>query len=391
MQRMGEIFLDDSSYTAQLRCLREKFGFDFASLAMVLEVGRPLLTWVYATGNKNTRYRRIVLEPGKGIAGGVYRTGHAMVLQNAYAELSEKEHIKYPITLAEELMSVLAFPLWREERVQGVLLLAFRIPDRITRQLFDDVVSEIAPSFCHYEVKPVRFDQAIRVGETGEIDSVPVYELLNYHILRAQEEECRRISRDLHDSIVQELIGVQMLLRTMKYQPDQERMLQIAQQAEMHINQVQNELRNILTVLRPLPLDSFGLAAAFRSYFSQMEQRHKVTVRFSENIGERRFSREQEIIFYRVCQEAVLNSCKYSGCSEVAVSLLESQGYLTLEVTDHGVGFDPEHMDVKGTGMGLLGMADRAELIDGELTFQTAPGKGVSIWITAPVKEGEHA
>ena len=96
-----------------------------------------------------------------------------------------------------------------------------------------------------------------------------------------------------------------------------------------------------------------------------------------------------EAVFYRVCQEAVLNACKYSGSSVIDVNLTESEGYLTLEVTDTGVGFDPENVDVKGGGMGLPGMSDWAEMIDGELTYQSAPGKGTSIWLTAPVRRRE--
>ena len=88
---------------------------------------------------------------------------------------------------------------------------------------------------------------------------------------------------------------------------------------------------------------------------------------------------------FRVCQEAVNNACKYSGCNEITVSLVETEGHLMLEVLDHGVGFDPEHIQAKGSGMGLWGMADRAELIDGELTYQSAPGKGTTIWLTAPI------
>ena len=86
----------------------------------------------------------------------------------------------------------------------------------------------------------------------------------------------------------------------------------------------------------------------------------------------------------------MLNACKYSGCSDIEVSLFTSQGYLSLAVTDQGVGFDPDKVEIKGTGMGLLGMADRAELIDGEFSFQSAPGRGTSIWLTAPIKKEEE-
>ena len=305
--------MEENKYSAQLRQLKERFGFEFVSLAMVLEAGRPLLTWVYATGNMNTRYRRIMLEPGKGIAGEVYKTGRALIIQNGHAELPEKERVKYPIMLAEGLVSVLAFPMWREERVQGVLLLAFREANLITEDLIDEVAAYITPSFCDYDVHPTTYDQVIRVGEESEIEAVPVYDLVNYQILRAQEEERRRIARDLHDSVVQELIGIQMLLRSIKYQPDLKSVLDLVDQADTRMNQIQNELRSIATSLRPVSLDDLGLVASFRSFFVRIKESHDVTVSFIENIKEKRFAREQEIVFYRVCQEAVLNACKYSG------------------------------------------------------------------------------
>lgn len=375
----------DNRYTDQLRQLKMLFGFEFVSLAITLDAGHPLLTWINATGNRNTRYRRIVLESGKGIAGEVYRGRNVIVIQDAEKELPEQERFKYPIILAEELSSVLAYPLWKEGKVEGILLLAFRSPDRITRELFCEVTDYLTPEFCEFDVQPAEFERANHVGDAANIEPVPVYELLNYHIMRAHEEERRRISRELHDSIVQQLVGVQMLLRTVKYQMDRDEAMKTLELVDTRMSEIQNELRSISTSLRPVALDDLGLIASFRALFERIKRSFNIDVRFSENISETRFTQEQETVFFRVCQEAVSNACKYSGSNEIEVSLIESEGYLTLEVTDHGIGFDPDHVQVKGSGMGLLGMADRAELIDGELTYQTTPGRGTSIWLTAPV------
>ena len=313
--------MTEDRYTDQLRKLKMRFGFEFVSLAIALEAGQPLLTWIHATGNKNTRYRRIVLEPGKGIAGEVYRGGNALVIQDAKEEISEQDRFKYPITIAEELRSILAYPLWKEEKVEGILLLAFRSPNRITRELFHGVLDDIAPEFCGFEVREVEFESAGHVGDSADIQPVPVYELMNYHIIRAHEEERRHISRELHDSIVQQLVGVQMLIRGVKYQPNRDKVIEALEHIDVRMTEIQNELRNISTSLRPVVLDDLGLSASYRAYFDRIKESFGVSVRFRENTGGTRYTQEQETVFFRICQEAVNNACKYSGCDTISVSL----------------------------------------------------------------------
>lgn len=376
-------------YTDQLRKLKTEFGFDFVSLAIVLESGQQLLTWVHATGNQNTQYRRIVLEPGKGIAGEVYHGGNALIIQDTNEEIPEQDRFKYPITISESLRSILAFPLWKEKKVAGILLLAFRSPNKITRELFEGVLHYITPVFCDFQVQKVDFEAVGHAGDSAYIQPVPVYELMNYHIIRAHEEERYRISRELHDSIMQQLVGVQMLIRTVKYQPNREKAIEALEQIDVRMTEIQNELRCISTSLRPTVLDDLGLSAAYHAYFNRVQETFCVHVCFRDYTTGSRYTQEQETVFFRVCQEAVNNACKYSGCDEITVSLTEAGGCLMLEVLDHGVGFDPEHIQAKGSGMGLLDMADWAELIDGELMYRTAPGKGMTIWLTAPISRKE--
>lgn len=217
-----------------------------------------------------------------------------------------------------------------------------------------------------------------------------VYELLNDHILQAREEERRHISRELHDSIVQQLVGVQMLIRTVKYQPSRKKALEALGQIDLQMTDIQNELRNICVSLRAPVLDDPGLGDSLRVHFDRIRQTYGVQVNFCDRTSACRYTPDQETAFFRVCQEAVTNACKYSGCQEISVSLMESDGCLTMMVKDTGVGFDPEHIQVKGSGLGLPGMAERAERIDGELTYQSAPGKGTTIWLTAPIHRKDH-
>lgn len=377
--------MSGNRYTDQLRKLKTAFGFDFVSLAIVLESSQQLLTWIHATGNRNTQYRRIVLEPGKGIAGEVYHGGNALLIQDANEEISEQDRFKYPITISEALRSILAFPLWKENKVAGILLLAFRSPNKITQELFGNVLHHITPVFCDFQVQEVEFNAVGRAGDSAYTQPVPIYELMNYHIMQAHEEERYRISRELHDSIIQQLVGVQMLIRTVKYQPSREKAIEALEHIDVQMTEIQNELRRISTSLRPAVLDDLGLRAAYHAYFDRIQESFGVQINYRDDTSGSRYAQEKETVFFRVCQEAVNNACKYSGCKEIDVSLAEAGGYLKLEVSDQGVGFDPEHIQAKGSGMGLWGMADRAELIDGELTYQSAPGKGTTIWLTAPI------
>ena len=107
-------------WSAQLRTLRRQCGFDFAGLACAIRGRRTLLTWREASGNRNRNYLKIVLEPGKGIAGGVFQRRKAMVVQNALLQYSESERVHTPILLAEDIQSFVAFPLWKDGEVDAV-------------------------------------------------------------------------------------------------------------------------------------------------------------------------------------------------------------------------------------------------------------------------------
>lgn len=370
---------------SMIRQIKECFGFDFVGIATVLEAHQQFLTWMFATGSKNTDYRKIVLEPGKGVAGGVYSSGRPMVIQNTMGELSPRQQVDHPIIIAEELVSLLAIPLWKGARVAGVLMMAFRVKTEITKMLYEQVLQMIGKDFCGYEVQHARFEDAIHSGEL-DVPAVPIYELMRYQILQAKEEERKRLARDLHDTAIQSVVGAQYLLRSIKYANDRDGILAIADEVDQRLMQIQTDLRNISNGLRPRALDDLGLVFILSSFVKSKEENYGISIYFHENVGDTRYVPEIENVFYRVCQEAVVNACKYSGSADLMISLVDSGEYLTLEVTDHGIGFDLEHIEIKGGGMGLPNMRDQAALIDGEFTYQSLPGKGTSIWLTAPVK-----
>lgn len=137
--------------------LRERFHFDLVSIALVQSAADQfVLTWQYASGNLNERYKRIVLHSGKGVAGRVFKTGKPVLIQNVAEELDPSDLFNYPIIAAEQLLSVGAVPLWKDSRVAGVLLAGYRQENRITAPLLQAFKQEIEPSFGPFLTQELR-------------------------------------------------------------------------------------------------------------------------------------------------------------------------------------------------------------------------------------------
>lgn len=203
------------------------------------------------------------------------------------------------------------------------------------------------------------------------------------HVIEAQENERKRISRELHDSVAQELMSAVIDLRVLKYMTADEQLLKKVKQTEVSMTRLLNDIRNLSVELRPAALDDFGLEAAFRSYFKRMEQSYGLVIEYKSQLSEKRYESEIETVMYRVCQEAVLNALKYAEVDAVSVSLTEKDGVLRLLVEDEGVGFTKGD-EPSGTGLGLFGMQERAELVGGTFSVDSGVGKGTRILLQVP-------
>ncbi|WP_088006823.1 sensor histidine kinase [Indiicoccus explosivorum] len=204
------------------------------------------------------------------------------------------------------------------------------------------------------------------------------------HVIEAQENEQKRISRELHDSVAQELLSAVVDLRVVKYMTQDQDVLDKVRQTEATMTRLLDDIRNLSVELRPAALDDFGLEAAFRSHFKRVEQSYGLEVEFKSDIGTRRFGNEIETVVYRICQEAVLNAVKYAQVDSVKVTLTVETQFLKLRVEDKGAGFEKGD-DPIGTGLGLHGMRERAELVHGDLTVQTKIGKGTAVQLSIPI------
>lgn len=206
------------------------------------------------------------------------------------------------------------------------------------------------------------------------------------HVIEAQENERKRISRELHDSVAQELLSAVLELRTLKYMTKNPQVLSKVEDTKATLTRLLDDIRNLSLELRPASLDDFGLEAAFKSHFKRIEESYGISIELISDLSEKRYENEIETVFYRVCQEAVLNAIKYAFVEEIKVFFFEKNSLLNLVVMDNGIGFNADHAPI-GTGLGLYGMKERAELADGKVEVFSEIGKGTRVELQVPLRK----
>lgn len=139
------------NYQQEIESIRNLFGFDFVALALVQSAERRFAhKWEYVTGNRSDRYKRISLQTGKGVAGIVFKSGKSLFIQDVETALDRADLFNYPIIAAEGLKSFGAIPLYKYNRVNGVLLVAYRDEKRMTSEEFLAFENHIGLRFGPY-------------------------------------------------------------------------------------------------------------------------------------------------------------------------------------------------------------------------------------------------
>lgn len=206
--------------------------------------------------------------------------------------------------------------------------------------------------------------------------------------IKAQEEERKRIARELHDETSQSLTGLVIRIKTAEecvpagMTEVSERLGAIKEIAHATLN----EVHTMAVRLRPSVLDDLGLLAALRSYIKEFQQNTGIHVELELRSFKGRLSPELETVLYRVVQEALTNVARHSGANACKVALHKQKDSVRGEVSDNGQGFDVGTvLSQKGRGLGLHGIKERIELVGGFLEFRSAVGMGSSIQLEVPV------
>jgi len=216
---------------------------------------------------------------------------------------------------------------------------------------------------------------------------------LSARLLSAQDEERRRIARELHDSTGQNLTMMGLHLQTIeisKSTPDDVRKL--IGECQRICKETQNEIRTLSYLLHPPELDLLGLVGALRSYVEGVEKRSGTHIRLdaAKDIG--RLPSELEIDLFRVIQEALTNIIRHSGSKVAIIRLKRTETWVTLEVEDRGRGLPREVEDRSGPalGVGIPGMRERLRHHGGRLEIRSAE-QGTLVRVTVPVGRWETA
>ncbi|MGI6105616.1 MAG: GAF domain-containing sensor histidine kinase [Raoultibacter sp.] len=380
-----------AEYSEVVNDLQKSYGFDFVAIGLTSFVGAPL-RWVYSAGATGERYKRIVLAPGHGIGGIVIKAGKPMIFTDIDKEIDPREYSSYPIVFAEDLRSFSAFPLVQKGKVVGTLLCAFRTVSSDHAQVYKDLIRDMHGKVQGLDVITEGFlDMGTMItaeAREASADQLKVHSDLS-RVISAQENERKRISRELHDGIIQELLSVSFTVRELETYLEGERARELCEIAGNNINRILDELHNISVELRPSALDHFGLLSALRSQAEVLERAYGAEIIVVGNMREKRFSAVLETQIFRICQEAILNACKYSGTDQIVVELEESNEWIHTRVSDQGEGFDADNPPIKGSGCGLSGMRERASLIGATLDVESSAA-GTTITLVAPLGLSEE-
>lgn len=207
-------------------------------------------------------------------------------------------------------------------------------------------------------------------------------------LITAQEDERKRISRELHDETGQSLTSLLVGLKIVDKSPTLEEARKRVAELQELTSRTLEEVHKLSVELRPTLLDDLGLIAALRSYSKDFSKKHGVRVSFHAEGFEQRVPPLVEVAVYRVVQEALTNIAKYASASTVHLRLLRSESTLHAEVRDDGVGFDPEHVLAqkrKENRLGIMGMQERVTLLGGSFHLHSAEGEGTQIRFDLPL------
>jgi signal transduction histidine kinase len=204
-------------------------------------------------------------------------------------------------------------------------------------------------------------------------------------VIGAQEEERRRVARELHDETGQALTSLMVRLQTVYQQCASPELRSQIDDLRLLLLQTLDGVHNMAVALRPSVLDDLGLVAALRRYVQDCHTRFPLEVDLVVvGVEAQRLPPAVETALYRIIQESLTNIARHAHAKTASILLERHNGRVRAIIEDDGIGFDPQRAAEEGR-LGLYGMRERAELLNGTLTIESRPGEGTAVYVEVPV------
>jgi PAS domain S-box-containing protein len=214
---------------------------------------------------------------------------------------------------------------------------------------------------------------------------------LSHQILHAQEEERKRISRELHDEIAQTLVGINVHLAALTREAaDNPRGLQQKIARTQRLVEKSVDIVHLFArELRPAALDDLGVIPALHAFMKEFTKRTGIHIHFTTFTSKRikQLNNATRTVFYRVAQEALTNVARHAQASRVEVNFEKLPNAICLKIKDNGKSFQAQRVmqSKRNTRLGLIGMRERLEMVGGSFSVESAPGKGTTVRAQIPL------
>ncbi len=233
----------------------------------------------------------------------------------------------------------------------------------------------------------------------GAIENTKLIETIRQHrqelsqltekLFQSQEEERRRIARELHDEAGQSLTAIKLGLDRLEenHSANDEHLQEEIDDIRKMIKRTSSEIRRLSYHLHPTLLVDLGLEPALNLYFKEIKNHSDLEIEFNMVGFDQRLQPDMETVFYRFSQEALTNTLKHSGAETFVLSIIKSYPRIIFQAEDDGVGFDTQIVGKDKRSLGIIGMRERATLLGGTFQMRSSPGDGTRIRIEIPVPE----
>jgi signal transduction histidine kinase len=358
---------------------------------LLLDDETQTLRYRIAHGLPDRAVEEISLTPGEGIAGRVVDTGRAILIEDISADSSASDRgMAAAEFMIGDLGAVASVPLRSRQKIFGAIHVASRESHRFGSE-----------DICVLHSVGEQMGVAIERAEALEqlTQGRETYRQLARHYLVAQDEERRRLARELHDETSQSLSALALNIRAaaeMAELLDQDQgLVERMKKLESMAQQTAQELSRIINDLRPALLDSAGLVPAIRRFAEDKLQPQGIDIMIEVRGSLPRLAPEVEATIYRFTQGAIANIARHAEAQKLFILIECGEDLLSLQIADDGRGFDVSTItgidETTGRGRGLFAMKERIRLLGGTCRVESAVGEGTTVVAEIPISDAGDA